>query len=588
VDLQHTNVHERSCWLRNSNRRYSVVLTSSTEEVSSLSRQASVRLVLVREEGKKESLLCLLFGHQPPLSSTTHIFTAAQMSFTKVQIPPPAISPEIETFISWLHEENITWDKEHISLEYSPQSGFYFRTTAILSANHSLFSLKFNNCLSKYSGDEHPIFGQIFRQWKGFLVASNQDQGKSDGFDSNPQRSLTLEEYHRGIVNVIVMYEKYLNDSSRWAPYLKILPALDDLESRIPTLMDPSVYSLSLYGSTLHEVTIPNHQQSLEKIYRSFIFPLFSELFPPEIVSTSFSFSHFKWSAGIFLSRAILIPDGRGQTVEALCPLLDLMNHRPGTLSNLRNEGRVGNEQLIYSIGRTLQEGEEISLNYGSRSNGDLLSYFGFTLSNNLADVYLMQVPSFSSITPSTSSTPSSFGHNNNHTRSFALYIGCDIPEDLLNFIRQKVFFDENNSLAYPSVDIQTVYIPPPPSSSSLDWLSFDETDDCLSPLCFHSLGSLISLQNESSSLQWLKDYFLNKSSQLITTLQRNQEEEGLHLMMGGAVNGLRDDDEQKKKCLTPRSLFLNDCQVYLQGQVKILEYLSKKVDQMRSSLQSL
>lgn len=498
------------------------------------------------------------------------------MSSSKVQTPPPPISPEIERLLSWLREESISWDTDHISLEHSSHSGFYFTTKTLLSANHSLFTLPFNNCLSKHSSDEHPVLGQLFKQWKGLILVNNQERG-GKAQRSSQHLPFTLEEYSRGIVYAVVMYEKYLNDSSHWAPYLNILPSLHDLESRIPTLMDSSAYAPPLFGSTLHEVTIPNHQQTLEKTYRHFIFPLFCQLFPPEIVSNSFSFSHFKWSAGIFLSRAILVPDGKGQTVEALCPLLDLMNHRPGTLSHLRNVGRIGNQQLIYSIGRNLKRGEEVSLNYGSRSNGDLLSYFGFTLPDNLADVYLMTIPSFSSL-----SGPS-YGHTSNHTRSFALYIGCEIPEDLLNFVRQKVFFDENNSLTYPSIDIQLVYnIPPPSSFSSLDWLSFDETDDSLSPLCFTSLGKVISIQNESSSLQWLKDYYLTKSNQLLQTIQRNQEEERLHRMAGMSAGV----DEQK--CINPRSMFLADCQVYLQGQVKILEYLSKKLDQMKNCLQSV
>jgi hypothetical protein len=507
------------------------------------------------------------------------------MASTKVQISPELISPFVERFLSWLHEEKITWDTDHISLDYSLQTGFYFRTRSVLSANHPLFTLKFGNCLSKYSGDEHQIFGPLFRQWKGFLLVNNQDQSRNGfGHDSNSQMSnipLTLDEYHRGVVYIILMYERSLNDSSQWAPYLNILPSLPDLESRIPTLMNFSIYSLPLFGSTLQEFTIPNHQQNLKKIYQHFIFPIFSQLFPPEVVSTSFSYSHFKWATGIYLSRAILIPDGRGQTVEALCPLLDLMNHRPGTLSNLRSEGRIGDQRLIYSVGRTLQQGEEISLNYGSRSNGDLLSYFGFTLPDNLADVYLMTIPYFSS---------SDNLNSDNLTRSFALYLGCEIPADLLNFIRQRIFFDENNSLPLVSspVDIQTVYHIPLPASS-FDWLSFDETnDDSLSPLCYNSLGSVISLQNESNSIQWLKDYYLNKSNQLRQTIQRNQEEQVLHQMAAttAAAGEMRNCDEQTmKKCITSRSMFLTDCQVYLQGQVKILEYLSKKLDQMKNSL---
>jgi hypothetical protein len=453
----------------------------------------------------------------------------------------------IERFIAWLDSQQIVWDQDNISLQFQTSQGFYFLIKNNLSANSPLFESRPDLCLSKHTAYEHHLLGPWLYQMKPLLVTS------SDLF--------TVSEYHRAVVLALLMYEKYLADQSLWAPYLNILPSLEDLESRIPSLMNLSVASACLHGSYLQEMTLTSHQQILEKTYSLFILPLFSQLFSPEIVSTAFSFQDFKWSAGIFFSRAILIPDQSGQTVEALCPLLDLMNHRPGTLSAIKMTGKLKDQRLVYSIGRSLTPGEEVCLNYGSRSNGDLLAYFGFTLSNNVADVFTMMIPSFS---------PSSSEHN--HSRSFALFVGCDLPADLLDLIRQRIAFEESASVpcsAYPSVDVESIYHFPPPSDH---WLDFNE-DDALSPLVGSSLGTVLSLSNELLTLRWLQETFRSKSNAIASTLQRN-DEELLYLTR-----------HHPSPPHNARAMFLADCQEYLRGQIRIFEYLSKKLDQMTQAL---
>jgi hypothetical protein len=465
----------------------------------------------------------------------------------QIQNPFPE---KIQQFIAWLDHENIVWDRQNVSLEFHPSQGFYFLIKNNLSANAPLFESRPNLCLSKHTASEHHLLGELFLQMKQLLVTSSN--------------IFTVNEFYRAIVQALLMYEKYLDHQSVWAPYLKILPSLEELENRIPSLMNLAVTLPSLHGSYLQEVTLPAHQQILEKSYSHLIFPIFSQLFTPEIVSTAFSFQDFKWAAGIFFSRAILIPDHTGQTVEALCPLLDLMNHRPGTLSTIKMTGKLKEQRLVYSIGRSLKPGEEVSLNYGSRSNGDLLAYFGFTLSNNMADVSMMTIPSFS---------PSSADHD--HTRSFVLFVGCDLPADLLDFIRQRIAFEESASVPFsssPSLGLELVYDLPPPSPLS-SWLDFTTNeDDTLSPLTDTSLGTVLSLSNETLTLRWLQDTFEHKANEITQTLQRN-DEELLYLTL------------HYPSPPNARAMFLSDCQEYLRGQIRIFEYLAKKLEQMTGAL---
>lgn len=474
------------------------------------------------------------------------------MSNSKIQLLDPADSPsldhqnsqKIQNFLSWLEYENIQWNKEKISLEYRPNYGYYFVAKQSIPANEILFQSWYHICITKDIVFQHEILGQYFLKMKNSCPCSSN------------------EDFHRWTTYAFLMYEKCLESRSRWSPYLNILPSLEEFEFRVPTLMDSAYYCQCLGGSTLEEYSIPNHQQNLKKIYQNFIFPLFSQLFSPDIVSSSYSFRHFKWATAIYLSRAILIPDAHGQTSEALCPLLDLMNHRPGTLSTLQIDGKLGRQQILYSVGRTLKEGEEICLNYGARSNGDLLGYFGFTLRENIADVYLWNNLAFSS----------SLQHQN-YTQSIALFVNCDIPEALLLLIRQKLYFEESltSNTTIPTVDIESVYHIE--TSSYSDWLHLE--DDALPPINFDLIGSVISLQNELLTLSWLKTYFTNKCSALMSTIQRNQDE-------------LVFAERNHTNSLCYRIQFLSDCQVYLYGQVQILEYLCKKLNQMINSLNQI
>ena len=111
------------------------------------------------------------------------------------------------------------------------------------------------------------------------------------------------------------------------------------------------------------------------------------------------TYNQLVWAAGIFHSRAIMIPSKDRSSrarCEALTPLIDLLNHRPGYLSELQRRPSMLAESntttsralqkqdvVVYTVGRTIQANEQIFLNYGPKSNEDLLAHFGFCLDKN-------------------------------------------------------------------------------------------------------------------------------------------------------------------------------------------------------------
>jgi hypothetical protein len=104
---------------------------------------------------------------------------------------------------------------------------------------------------------------------------------------------------------------------------------------------------------------------------------------------------------------------------EGLTPLIDILNHRPGYLSELsrpssspsKNNANsksksdldsvsilnaafttTAEDVVVYKVGRTIQQNEQIFLNYGPKSNLDLLSHFGFCLHRNICDVLKVEI----------------------------------------------------------------------------------------------------------------------------------------------------------------------------------------------------
>lgn len=72
-----------------------------------------------------------------------------------------------------------------------------------------------------------------------------------------------------------------------------------------------------------------------------------------------------------------------------ICPLIDMCNHQSiGTSANVAYEFFADAYSL--SVTQAVNSGEEVYISYGSRSNDQLLQYYGFVETDNPHDVYIM------------------------------------------------------------------------------------------------------------------------------------------------------------------------------------------------------
>jgi SET domain len=114
------------------------------------------------------------------------------------------------------------------------------------------------------------------------------------------------------------------------------------------------------------------------------IFKRFPDKFPPE----KFTFALFTWSFIMLFSRAARLSSKQAGEELALVPYADLMNHNPysNTYIDAQRSGLPllsrTEEVAVYSD-RSYKKFEQVFINYGEKSNADLLLLYGFALERN-------------------------------------------------------------------------------------------------------------------------------------------------------------------------------------------------------------
>jgi len=99
--------------------------------------------------------------------------------------------------------------------------------------------------------------------------------------------------------------------------------------------------------------------------------------------------------AGVVISVSILkdfvIPKLFKKKRYVICPMIDMANHRSyGNQGDVSYEFFGNSYTLAVANDETVSADDELFISYGSRSNDQLLQYYGFVEPNNPNDVYIM------------------------------------------------------------------------------------------------------------------------------------------------------------------------------------------------------
>lgn len=257
-----------------------------------------------------------------------------------------------------------------LTVRYVPGMRLGTIATADIKAEDVYISVPPQAVLNRASAKKCDVLGPVFEQ-----LAKKFPRG---------------DAFHELLFHLV--YERFVRGArSNWAPYLDVLPQIDEMVS--PAYYTDDELAL-LKGSVLHDRVVRYRQ----KINRSFdavsehVLSQYPAAFSPSAADSAtprpFSFEHYKWAHCILDSRAIWWAGQRN-----LVPLLDMINCKEGP-----DGSRVHSTKLdaagVNAVTRapwSFGEGEQVFENYG-QPNHIYMQYHGFVLTSNAHDCVLLEL----------------------------------------------------------------------------------------------------------------------------------------------------------------------------------------------------
>lgn len=98
----------------------------------------------------------------------------------------------------------------------------------------------------------------------------------------------------------------------------------------------------------------------------------------------------FMASLSILLSRLVRLEVGQQESIEALCPCLDFANHTSRSKSFIRYNPHADSVEIVAD--RVYKPGDQVCINYGEKTNGEILLSYGFIPKDNPYDACLLDL----------------------------------------------------------------------------------------------------------------------------------------------------------------------------------------------------
>jgi len=253
--------------------------------------------------------------------------------------------------------------------------------TRDLAPGHVILRLKFSQLISDKRARECPVVGTIMDTVK---TASLSDRLPDvDG----PDAAITL----------YILREMARGDQSPLAPWLSTLPAA----FHTPLTAEEDDVHEFLSGTPVMYLSL-RLRDELREMYDQWFVPFAMNTYPDEYPAHLCTFDRFMRVHSIYDSRAFHVED---QVI--LAPFADFANHRalgspevnvrvrgwriegPDSAPSSQIGSIPGNDsgiEMFISAPETVRSSTELSISYGSFSNAQLLTHYGFSLHNNAFD----------------------------------------------------------------------------------------------------------------------------------------------------------------------------------------------------------
>lgn len=174
----------------------------------------------------------------------------------------------------------------------------------------------------------------------------------------------------QNVVLVLHLLNEYSKGKkSYWSPYLAILP------NKVLPVLTLNKKTLEFLLASSHIFEVLKMIRAIARQYSYFFKRLQSTNLP---LSRDFTYEYYCWGVSMVCSRQNEVPPANRRTflmpvVHALIPILDMCNH-----DGRSNQAFFEDDCSKLVASRDLNDNDEITINYGSRSSGDFFTHNGF------------------------------------------------------------------------------------------------------------------------------------------------------------------------------------------------------------------
>lgn len=254
-------------------------------------------------------------------------------------------------FVDWLHNNGI--DTSIVEIKYFPDCGYGLQATKDLKEADPFLTIPRKVMMTTQTA-RNSVLGALI--------------GEDKMLQAMPSIVLALH----------LLCEKKSPDSF-WKPYIDVLPSsystpLYFTDDEIKLLKGSPVQS-ECYSQ------LKNIARQYAYFYRLFQnLPATSKL----PIKDSFTFNDYRWAVSTVMTRQNQIPTPDGSKITfGLIPMWDMCNHCNGTITTDYN---MENDCSDCFALKEFNQGEQISIFYGARSNAELLVHNGFVYTQNDMD----------------------------------------------------------------------------------------------------------------------------------------------------------------------------------------------------------
>ncbi|KAF0694091.1 Aste57867_15011 [Aphanomyces stellatus] len=189
-----------------------------------------------------------------------------------------------------------------------------------------------------------------------------------------------------------LMYETFLNPSSKWKRHLDVLPKtfhniLYFTQDEIDMLEGSNVY----YVAMQLQKQVASDFAALQQTLLPDTLRLLSADFSAETLLDAFSMNHYKWALSVIWSRFVSVALDEDILAKSMVPVFDMFNHDP--TAQMTHGFDPTTNSFVLRTHQHWSAGSQIFINYGALPNHKLLPLYGFVLASNPFDAVELYAP---------------------------------------------------------------------------------------------------------------------------------------------------------------------------------------------------